>query len=452
MLTPKPSQKNFSPEEQYQTLSHGTIDLIDKDEFLKKLQSKKKLKIKAGFDPSRPDIHLGHSLLINKLRQFQELGHEVVFVVGDWTACIGDPSGQNKTRPALSFEESQRNAKTYKEQATKKNFEAGRALTADSQKVFSFFKRLDFEKTKIVSNSDWLNSLSLRDFILKTASQFTLARQLERDDFKKRFKANQPISLHELFYPILQAYDSVELKADVEIGGTDQLFNLLLGRQLQEGSGQEPQVVLTLPLLEGLDVKKISEENWNLKTGQKMSKSLGNAIGFNDSPKDMYGKVMSISDELLIRWWNLFTEGEINLKELFKSKKAHPKDKKAELAWLLVCSFYGEEQADKEQETFRKERSEKALPENIPEHQPHSLSKEKELTELLVDSGLCRSKSEARRKILEGAVRILEKETATAGRDEMKKIKEPQHKIKLQKGQEFVIAVGKRNFRRISVK
>ena len=451
------SFSQISPEEQFQLLSAGTVHIFNKEELLEKFRQKRSLIVKAGFDPSRPDIHLGHSILINKLRQFQELGHKVVFVVGDFTACIGDPSGQNKTRPALSFEESQKNAKTYKEQSSKKNFETSRALAEDSRKVFSFFKRLDSKKTKIVYNSDWFNRLSLREFILNAASQCTLARQLERDDFKKRFKANQPIALHELFYPILQAYDSVELKADVEIGGTDQLFNLLLGRQLQESSGQSPQVILTLPLLEGLDVKKVSEDNLK-EGGQKMSKSLDNAIGFNDSSRNMYGKVMSISDDLLVRWWNLFTEGQINLKELFKSKKVHPKDKKAELAWLLVCSFYGEEQADREQEDFKKERSEKALPENIPEYHLDPRLSPKELTELLVDSGLCRSKSEARRKILEGAVRILkeetklEEETKKVRRDQMEQIKDSSHKIIIHPKREVVLGVGKRNFRKINTK
>ena len=252
------------PEEQLEILSRGLIHIYNEEELLKKLKENRPLKVKAGFDPSRPDLHLGHSLLINKLRQFQELGHEVIFVVGDFTACIGDPSGQNKTRPVLSFEESQKNAKTYIEQATKQNFEISKKLEPGSEKVFEFFKRLDFEKTKWVHNSKWLSQIPLQDFILSICSKRTIARQLERRDFRTRYKANEDIGLHEFLYPILQAYDSKELKADVELGGTDQLFNLLLGRGLQEQYQQSPQVVLTLPLLEGIN-KTIWKEIHDLK-------------------------------------------------------------------------------------------------------------------------------------------------------------------------------------------
>ena len=443
--TNRENQKTLSPKEQLEILSSGTKDFIGKEEFLKKLKTGRPLKIKAGFDPSRPDLHLGHSLLINKLRQFQELGHEVIFVVGDWTACIGDPSGQNKTRPPLTFEESQKNAQTYKEQACKKNFTTNKELSKESQKVFHFFKRLDLKKTKIVFNSNWFNeSLSLRDFILNIASKHTLARQLEREDFKKRFKNNQRIALHELFYPLLQAYDSVELKADVEIGGTDQLFNLLLGRQLQESSGQSPQAILTLPLLKGLGAKVDSQKNlydkilawfrkiiktkdnknWNIAGADKMSKSLNNAISFNESSKDMYGKVMSLSDELLANWWTVFTGGiqkdEDQLNKLFKAKKIHPKARKEELAWLIVCSFYGEDQANKEKYSFEGDRSKKMIPEDTPE-EPDILPPDRKqeniaLPDLLLKIGLVSSKSEARRKIMEGAVRILE--------DNIKKIKQ----------------------------
>ena len=242
---------DLSPEEQYEILSHGSVDLINKKEFLDKLKLKRPLRVKAGFDPSSPDIHIGHALLINKLRQFQELGHEVFFIVGDFTACIGDPSGQNKTRPTLSFQEVKKNADSYFKQVTRKNFKTTKAGDESSGWLLDFFKRLDSKKTKLLYNSKWLDKISLRDFILSVSSKFTVARQLERNDFSLRYKTGKPIFLHEFFYPVLQAYDSMELKADIELGGTDQLFNLLLGRDIQEQFQQSPQVVLTLPLLEG---------------------------------------------------------------------------------------------------------------------------------------------------------------------------------------------------------
>ena len=543
-LNPKQTK---TAEQQLEILSRGTKDFIGRDLLLKKLKSGQILKVKAGFDPSRPDLHLGHSLLINKLRQFQELGHDVIFVVGDWTACIGDPSGQNKTRPALKFEESRKNAQSYKDQACKKNFtfrphHASRSghpaelsiqpdFNKDSEKIFNFFKRLDPQKTKIVFNSEWFEKLSLRDFVLKIASKHTLARQLERDDFKKRFKENQAIALHELFYPLLQAYDSVKLEADVEIGGTDQLFNLLLGRQLQESLGQAPQTILTLPLLEGLG--SVSKDNWNITGADKMSKSLGNAISFTDSPKDMYGKIMSLSDKLLVRWWNLFTDwGEENKINSFDSDYINFKAKKEELAWLLVCSFYGDNKANKEQETFKKERTEKKIPEDMPEKLhilPQDISQDKagnllldellirwrnlsietvkagqtikekeiftrepseksiteegmgrvfsntgvdqniELVDLLLKLKLVSSKSEARRKILEEAVRILEykinnskeeskekslkmqsNENINISRNQMKKFIKPNEKLSIQRNQEVIVSVGKRNFGRFN--
>ena len=621
------------PEEQLEILSRGLVHIYNKEELEKKLKENRPLKVKAGFDPSRPDLHLGHSLLINKLRQFQELGHEVIFVVGDFTACIGDPSGQNKTRPVLSFEESQKNAQTYIEQAAKNNFEASKKLEHGSTKVFEFFKRLDSKKTTLVYNSKWFDKLSLKDFILDIASQFTLARQLERDDFKKRYTDEKPIALHELFYPLLQAYDSKELKADVELGGTDQLFNLLLGRELQKQYQQSPQVVLTLPLLKGtgkgtitikwnrihdlkaylvyrkikdrgenqkqlceelnedksfkndislssikmkienyryLDTKseglkqyskqseevykeyknnsieqiekvieeRKQQENWNIEGADKMSKSLDNAISFNEEPKEMYGKVMRISDERLADWWKLFTEGEEDLIELFKDKTINPKVKKEELAWLLVCSFYGEETASKEKEKWTKQFSKKELPEDISEYQDFlneepedkalsnkpinktnerikqleilsqvsiHIHKEKELlkklkenrplklkagfdpsqpdlhlgysllinklrqcqelaanlkpeiellekektskereigaAQLLKEIGLISSVNEARRKILEGAVKR-----------EGQKITDPHSKISLSKGDDILFSFGKRKFKRVNTK
>ena len=470
-------------EEQYEILSQGIVNLINKEDFIKKLKSKKKLVVKAGFDPSRPDLHLGHSLLINKLRQFQDLGHQVVFIVGDFTACIGDPSGQNKTRPVLSFEQSQENAKTYIEQATKQNFaipkkiEDSKQLEKGSQKVFEFFKRLDAEKTKLVYNSEWFNKLSLKDFILNISSQFTLARQLEREDFKHRYKTEKPIGLHELFYPLLQAYDSKELKADVELGGTDQLFNLLLGRELQEKFQQAPQVVLTLPLLKGTITHK-DTENWVLEGHDKMSKSLNNAISFNDLAKDMYGKVMSVSDDRLIEWWKLFTEGTEDLTESFKNKTIHPKTKKETLAWLLVCSFYGQEKADDTQknfnETFKKNKTPEAESEIDPlkdtaykNLEKNNTEKEKQLSlkqkiqrleeeierlkpefqkisDLLYKLEMVSSKSEARRKIQEGAVKI-----KSEGDNTVTKTTDPNDSIDLP---EFTLSLGKRKVIKVNRK
>lgn len=435
----------LSPDEQYKILSSGTVDLISKEDFKKKLKLGRPLRVKAGFDPSQPDLHLGHSILIHKLRQFQDLGHEVHFIVGDFTACIGDPSGQNKTRPSLSYSSAKKNAETYIKQATKAGFKLKKNLSEEEQQVLSFLERLDPKKIKQHYNSKWLSKLSLKDFILQVCSKYTIARQLERNDFSARYKAQQPIGLHEFLYPVLQAYDSVEIKADVEIGGTDQLFNLLLGRELQEQNDQSPQVVLTLELLEGIDSKQ-SVENWNLpEGGRKMSKSLNNAIAFNDKPKDIYGKTMKISDGLLIRYWNLFTEGKRDLKDSFKSKKLHPKKEKEKLAWLFVCAFYGEDQADKAQEEFNRVFAHKGLPDEIYENQDLLLGKKKReigVCDLLKDLDLSSSKSEARRAILSGAVKKENKE----------KLTDPDEKITLKEGDEFLMSFGRRKFKRVNLK
>lgn len=428
MSTIKKLSPRLSPEEQYKVLSCGLVDLVSKEEFINKLKLKRPLRVKAGFDPSSPDMHLGHAVLINKLRQFQELGHEIIFVVGDFTACIGDPSGQNKTRPALSFQEVKKNARGYMEQATKRNFEVKRSLDKNTQSLFSFFNRLDSKKTKQLYNSQWLDKVSLRDFILHVSSKFTVARQLERNDFSLRHTSGKPIFLHEFFYPLLQAYDSVEIKADVELGGTDQLFNLLLGRDIQEQFQQSPQVVLTLPLLEGLDGE------------QKMSKSLNNAIGFNDSSKDIYGKAMKISDQLLVRWWNLFTEGERDLKKFFEAKSLHPKEEKEKLAWALVCVFYGEDKADQAQKEFMRVFSKKGLPDQIPE-KTVAPAKGLWLCQLIKDTGLCDSTSAARRGVQSGAVR----------KDNVK-LGNPGEKLNLKSGDEFLLSFGRRKFVKVKVK
>ena len=280
-------------ERAFSTLCRNAVDVIEKSDLKARLEEGKPLRIKAGFDPSAPDIHLGHTVLLRKLREFQDLGHKVIFIIGDYTAMIGDPTGQTKTRPALSKEEVEKNAKSYQEQA---------------------FKILDKnpKKIEVVRNNDWLGQLSLKDFLEKIASQTTVARVLERDDFEKRMSTNQPITIREFMYPLLQGYDSVHVKADVEIGGTDQKFNLLVGRDLQRSFGQKAQVVMTMPLLVGLD------------GAQKMSKSLGNYVAVTDSAKDMFGKIMSIPDSLMEDYFNLLT-GADDIKIVSLEEEMHPK-------------------------------------------------------------------------------------------------------------------------------
>ncbi len=418
----------LSPEQQFQILSQGVVDIISEKELMDKLKLKRALRVKAGFDPSKPDIHLGHAILINKLCQFQSAGHEVIFVVGDWTACVGDPSGQNKTRPLLSFAEAKKNSLSYAQQAMGVNFKAPKTLDERGRQIFSFFKKLDPKKTKWVYNSEWIDKISLRKFIISMCSKLTVARQLERKDFSSRYKAGRPIALHEFLYPLLQAYDSVHLKADVEIGGSDQLFNLLLGRSLQEQQGQKPQVALSLPLLEGTDGQ------------QKMSKSLNNAISFNDPPKDIYGKVMKISDQLLSRYIHLFTEGKTNLQELFQSGKLFPKQEKEKLAYLLVCAFYSEAKADEVQREWRKVFSERGLPDHIPKKNIPPV-KNVGICQLLKEVGLFPSASSARRGIEAGAVR-----------KNGQKLTDFQEKLNLGPGAEFLLSFGKRKIVRVKVK
>ncbi|MBP6059299.1 MAG: tyrosine--tRNA ligase [Candidatus Saccharicenans sp.] len=332
----------FKPvEEQMKLLKKGAVDIIQEEDLRKKLEKSRKenkpLKVKAGFDPTAPDIHLGHTVLLRKMKHFQELGHEVVFLIGDFTGLIGDPSGRSATRPAMTREEINKNAETYKQQV---------------------FKILDPEKTIIDFNSRWLGELSSFE-IIKLTSKYTVARILERDDFTKRFKAGLPISVHELLYPLMQAYDSVALRADVELGGTDQTFNLLVGREIQREYGQEPQVVLTVPLLEGLDGV------------EKMSKSLGNYVGINEPPEEMFGKLMSISDELMFRYYELLTDVETEQIEKWqkeaKEGKVNPRDLKAQLAKMIVADFWGEELARKAAEEFDRIFKHKDLPSEIEE-------------------------------------------------------------------------------------
>ena len=424
------SYKFLDSKEQLQIISSGTVDFIHKEDLLKKLKENRPLRVKAGFDPSRPDIHLGHSVLLNKLRQFQDLGHEVIFIVGDFTACIGDPSGQNKTRPLLSQKEANNHAKTYINQATKKNFETPQDVDVKTKNLLNCLKRLNSKKTKVLYNSKWLEKISLRRFIIDVTSQLTVARQLERNDFSERYKSEKPIGLHEFFYPVLQAYDSLEIKADVELGGTDQLFNLLLGRELQERFNQNPQCVLTLPLLEGLDGV------------QKMSKSLGNAISFNDSPKDVFGKIMKISDELLVRYWTVLLGGYCSpqFEQQIKEKTLNPKKQKELLAWSIVYSLYGEQQAQQAKEEFLRIFSNKGLPDDILEKTVKS-SKGIWICHLIKEVGLSSSTSESRRQIQAGSIK-----------KDGEKIQDVQQKIDLEPGDSFLLSSGKRNFINVKVK
>ena len=355
-------------------IQRGTEEILLEPELVEKLKSGKTLKVKAGFDPTAPDLHLGHTVLLNKLRQFQDLGHEVIFLIGDFTGMIGDPTGKNVTRKPLTAAQVEENAKTYKEQV---------------------FKILDPEKTKVEFNSKWLNELGTAGLI-KLASHHTVARMLERDDFSKRYKSGEPIAIHEFLYPLIQGYDSVALEADIELGGTDQKFNLLVGRELQKDFGQKPQVVITLPLLEGLDGV------------QKMSKSLNNYIGIDESPKEIFGKIMSISDDLMWRYFDLLSfksnEEISKLKEDAANGK-NPRDIKFILAKEIVARFHNEEAADIAQEEFQSQFRDKGLPSDIPEIEIEN-AKDLPIANVLKSAGLVKSTSEANRLIKQGAVKI----------------------------------------------
>ena len=369
-----------SVEEQIALIERGCVDLISREDLEKKLkraiETDTPLTIKAGFDPTAPDLHLGHTVLLQKLSHFQQLGHEINFLIGDFTGLIGDPTGKSDTRPPLTREDVLRNAETYKEQV---------------------FKILDPEKTKVVFNSAWLGELSSYEMI-RLASQLTVARMLERDDFKKRFESNRPISIHEFLYPLIQGYDSVALKADVEIGGTDQLFNLLMGRDLQRSKNQEPQVVLTMPLLEGLDGVN------------KMSKSLGNYIGISESPDDIFGKVLSVSDELMFRYYELLSDltmAEIaDLKADMEQGKIHPKAVKVRLAKELVARFHDQDAADSAEKNFEQVFAKHQLPDDIPEKRVTVEDETIWLPKLLLEAELVKSTSDGRRMVKQNAVSI----------------------------------------------
>ena len=388
-------------------IKRGIDELISEDELIAKLKSKKQLIVKAGFDPTAPDLHLGHTVLINKLRHFQQLGHQIVFLIGDFTGMIGDPSGKNKTRPALNQEEINENAKSYKKQV---------------------FKILDSKLTDVRFNSEWSNKLGAEG-IIKLASQYNLARMLERDDFNKRYKSNQTIALHEFLYPLIQANDSIALEADIELGGTDQKFNLLVGRELQRANGQEPQVVITVPILEGLDGVN------------KMSKSLDNYVGIDESPNEMFGKIMSISDELMWRWFELLSFRSIDEIKALKADQArgkNPRDIKIDLAKELIARFHDEQSANLAEENFINQFQKKNIPDNIEEISFSMSGDSMPLANLLKECGMTSSTSEAMRMIEQGAVRIDEK-----------KIIDTKHTVS--SNTSAIYQVGKRKFKKITL-
>ena len=388
-------------------IKRGIDELISEDELITKLKSKKQLIVKAGFDPTAPDLHLGHTVLINKLRHLQQLGHQIVFLIGDFTGMIGDPSGKNKTRPALDETEIKENAKSYKNQV---------------------FKILDPKLTDVRFNSEWSKKLGAEG-IIKLASQYNLARMLERDDFNKRYKSNQTIALHEFLYPLIQANDSIALEADIELGGTDQKFNLLVGRELQRAYGQDPQVVITVPILEGLDGKN------------KMSKSLNNYVGIDESPSEMFGKIMSISDELMWRWFELLSFKSIDEIKDLKADQVNgknPRDIKIELAKELIARFHDDQSANLAEENFINQFQKKNIPDDIEEVSITISESSISLTNLLKESGMTSSASEAMRMIKQGAVRINEE-----------KITDTKHII--DSGSSAIYQVGKRKFKKITL-
>ncbi len=388
-------------------IKRGAEEILLEEALIKKLERGAPLRIKAGFDPTAPDLHLGHTVLINKLRQFQDLGHEILFLIGDFTGMIGDPTGKNITRKPLSREDVLENAKSYQEQ---------------------IFKILDPAKTQVVFNSSWMNEMSSAELI-QLAAKHTVARMLERDDFNKRYKSGRPIAIHEFLYPLVQGYDSVALKADVELGGTDQKFNLLVGRQLQEVYGQEPQVVLTMPILEGLDGV------------QKMSKSLGNYIGIADEPNEMFGKLMSISDELMWRYLELLSFKPMSEIEVWRQEVAdglNPRDIKIRLAEELVERFHDRDAAKKAHQSFVDRFRKGAMPDEIPEKQVVSSNGVIAIANLLKDAELVTSTSEAMRMIKQGAVKI-----------DGDKVTDKSLLIEI--GSTLIAQVGKRRFARVTV-
>jgi len=388
-------------EEHISVIKFNTVDLLPEEELVEKLKKKGSLRIKYGADPSRPDLHLGHYVCLKKLKDLQDLGHHIIFIVGDFTAMIGDPSGRSKTRPRLTREEVMENSKTYFEQV---------------------FKVLDPDKTEIRYNSEWLSKLTPYE-IIELSATYTVSRMLERDDFKERFKKNIPISIHEFLYPLFQAYDSVAIQADIEVGGTDQKFNFLVGREVQQAFGQEPQVILTVPILEGTDGKL------------KMSKSYDNYIGISEPPDMMFGKVMSIPDDLVLKYYKLVLYyDDQRLKEVQKKMEENPRECKADLAENIVSLFWGRESAKKAREEFDRVFKYKGVPDEMPEVK---IPKEgMPLIEVLVKSGIVPSKSEVRRLVSQKAIKIHER------------VVESEFENVVPEG-DVIIKVGKRRFLRV---
>jgi tyrosyl-tRNA synthetase len=391
-------------DEQLQYLAKGSVDLIEKADLKAKLARGQKLTIKVGFDPTAPDIHLGHTVVIRKMRHFQQLGHRVIFLIGDFTGMIGDPTGKKATRPALSREEIEANAETYRRQV---------------------FKILDPETTEVRFNSEWLGQLGAEGMV-KLAAKYTLARVLERDDFRKRFNAQQPIAIHELLYPLAQGYDSVALKCDVEMGGTDQLFNLLVGRDLMREYKLEPQVVLTMPLLEGLDGV------------EKMSKSLHNYIGIDEPAPSIFGKVMSISDDLMWKYYVLCTDLSPQQIEELK-RDAHPMDAKRNLAKLIIADFHSKDAAEAAEAEFRRIFSEGQTPDEIPEVSLPAADEPQLLAKVITSAGLAESNKDAQRLIAQGGVLV----------DDVK-VDSTRHALDAVAGRAYLLKVGKRRFARVT--
>ena len=398
-----------SVEESLELIRRGADEILLEKELVKKLERGKPLRVKAGFDPTAPDLHLGHTVLINKLRQFQDLGHEVMFLIGDFTGMIGDPTGKSATRPPLTRDQVLENARSYEEQ---------------------IYKILDPEKTMVLFNSSWMGEMSAADLI-QLAARHTVARMLERDDFNKRYKGGQPIAIHEFLYPLVQGYDSVAMKADVELGGTDQKFNLLVGRQLQEAYGQEPQVVLTMPILEGLDGV------------QKMSKSLNNYIGITDAPEEMFGKIMSISDDLMWRYFELLSFSPMSEIEGYRRQiedGANPRDIKFLLGEEIVARFHDPVAAQKAKQAFIDRFRKGAMPEDMPEVELQASTEQgMPIANVLKEAGLVSSTSEALRMLKQGAVRLDGERL-----EDRSKVLEPDSTV--------VAQVGKRRFARVKIR
>lgn len=408
--------KFATPQEQLQQLKKGVVDLVSEEELLKKLERSYKnnapLRVKAGFDPTRPDLHLGHTVLMNKMKQFQDLGHHVIFLVGDFTAMIGDPSGKNAMRPPLSKEEVNEYAKTYAEQA---------------------FKILNREKCELAWNASWFEKMTPADFI-RLSSHYTVARMLERDDFEKRYEGGVPIAVHEFLYPLVQGYDSVALKADIELGGGDQRFNLLVGRDIQKAYGQEPQCIMTTPLLEGLDGI------------QKMSKSADNYIGVEDSPREMFGKTMRISDELMIRYYELLTDVSVSelakMQAEMKAGTLNPRNAKVRLGQEFVRRFHGAQAGEDAVAEFERIFVNKGVPDDMPEfkYPAAHFAAEIDIAVLLKECDLVASTSDARRLIQSQAVEI-------AG----SKVSALRATLGFKAGQEIVVKVGKKKFAKLLI-